>query len=207
MIDRSDYTRGGLELEGLDTNPLKQLSNWLEQAQESSLVEYNAMCLSTVGEDGGPSSRMVLLRGVDDAGLTFFTNYDSRKGNELSKNPSASLCFWWGALERQVRVEGRCERVAPSESDDYFASRPFESQLASSASPQSAVVASREELEAIVETLRKQHPVSVPRPKNWGGFRLVPDVFEFWQGRPARLHDRFRYRREDEKWLIERLAP
>lgn len=207
MLRHSEYTHGFLEEDSLAASPFDQLRRWLEEAEAGGAVEPAAMCVSTVGPDGRPSSRFVLLRGLDERGLTFFTNYESRKGHELAANPFACIAFWWGALERQVRVEGRVEKVDPAESDAYFHGRPRASQLASAASPQSQVVSSREELERHVSDLAARHPDEVPRPDSWGGYRLVPDRFEFWQGRPARLHDRFRYRLEAEAWLIERLGP
>jgi len=205
--ERSDYSLASLEREDLLSDPIRQLQNWLDEARAVNIVEPTAMCLSTVDNTARPSSRMVLLRGLDERGLTFFTNYESRKGMELVISQHACLCFWWGELQRQVRVEGWCDKVTDEESDAYFNSRPYESQLASAASPQSHVISSREELESKVEELRAKYPTAVPRPAEWGGFRLSPDWFEFWQGRKARLHDRFRYRLVGEVWVIERLAP
>lgn len=207
QADRYDYGRGELGDHDALRDPVEQLASWLEGAKVAGVLEPTAMCVSTVAADGRPSGRFVLLRGLDARGLTFFTNYDSRKGTELAQNPVACATFWWAALERQVRVEGRIERVPIEESDAYFLSRPAESRLASAASPQSRVVGSRDELEAMVEALRAQHPDGPPRPEHWGGFRLVPDRFEFWQGRPARLHDRLQYDLENGEWIIRRLAP
>ena len=203
-LDRSDYLKSQLDADRLNRDPIEQLKQWLKDAHDESVIEPEAMCLSTVGPSGQPSSRFVLLREIDHRGLTFFTNYLSRKGDELAHNPQACLAFWWGQLERQVRVEGTIEKVAPSESDAYFASRPLGSQIASTVSPQSKVIPSREVLETQVAAMEGQ---PLTRPSHWGGYRLVPDYFEFWQGRGARLHDRFRYRLTGTDWLIERLAP
>ena len=186
---RKEYKQGSLEESSIDQNPIAQLRAWLEQATQAGVIEPNAMTVSSVGVNGRPSSRVVLLRGLEDSGLTFFTNYASRKGQEFDAHGFACTNFWWGALERQVRVEGAISRVSSQESDAYFDSRPYESQLASAASPQSQTT-TRSDLENLVEALRLEHPERVPRPAHWGGFRIVPDRFEFWQGRPARLHDR-----------------
>jgi pyridoxamine 5'-phosphate oxidase len=190
-----------------DPNPFRQLERWLAEAIEAQLYEPHGMTLSTVGADGRPSSRVVLLRGLDERGLVFFTNYQSRKGKELAVNPWACLNFWWPPLERQVRVEGRVEQVEPQLSDEYFASRPYDSQIGALASPQSQVIASRAVLEQRVAELKARYPKTVPRPAYWGGYRLKPEAFEFWQGRPSRLHDRLVYRLQEGSWKIERLAP
>jgi pyridoxamine 5'-phosphate oxidase len=166
------------------------------------------MTLATATPDGRPSARMVLLRGFDERGFCFYTNYESRKGGELAANPNAALVFWWGELERQVRIEGRVERTSRSESEAYFRSRPPGSQLSAAASPQSQVIDGRAVLEERVARLATgQKDGEVPLPGFWGGYRLVPEVVEFWQGRPNRLHDRLRYRRAGDRWRIERLAP
>ena len=203
---RKEYKQGSLEESSIDKNPVAQLRTWLEHATQAGVIEPNAMTVSSVGANGRPSSRVVLLRGLEDSGLTFFTNYGSRKGQEFDAHGFACVNFWWGALERQVRVEGAISRVSSHESDAYFDSRPYESQLASAASPQSQPT-TRGELEALVAALRLEHPERVPRPDHWGGFRIVPDRFEFWQGRPARLHDRLVYSLEGDAWKLQRLAP
>ncbi|CAN5649740.1 pyridoxamine 5'-phosphate oxidase [soil metagenome] len=204
---RHEYTKGALEESNLAHDPIAQLDRWLADARESGAIDPTAMALATVDAKGKPSCRIVLLRGLDAQGLTFFTNYLSHKGKALATHPYAATTFWWGSLERQVRVEGRVERVSAEESDAYFASRPLESRYASAASPQSSVVESRATLEASVESLRQRFPEGPPRPEGWGGYRLLPDRIEFWQGRPARLHDRILYEREGEGWLRCRLAP
>lgn len=201
---RKDYTYGTLEQNQLLENPLEQLSVWLEQASQAGILEPNGMTVCTVRQ-GRPSSRVVLLRGMD-TGLVFYTNYLSRKGTDTATNAFASASFWWAALERQVRVEGQLEKVSSTESDAYFASRPYESQLASAASPQSQAI-ERPALEQLVMDLRTKYPERVPRPEHWGGYRLVPDYLEFWQGRKARLHDRIVYKFKGGKWKKERLAP
>lgn len=205
---RTDYTQNVLEEKDLDSDPWVQFENWLEAAIAANLPEPHGMTLCTVGEKGRPSSRVVLLRGLSPQGLVFYTNYRSRKGQELEQHPWACLNFWWPQLERQVRVEGRVQKVAPEQSDAYFASRPYESQVASAASPQSTEIPSRAILEEQITELRREYPDAVPRPAHWGGFCLVPDYFEFWQGRKARLHDRLAYTvQTDGSWKVARLAP
>jgi pyridoxamine 5'-phosphate oxidase len=202
----NDYTKGTLEETDTLENPIEQLKLWLQHAVNANIIEPNAMTVSTVALNGQPSSRVVLLRGLEERGLTFYTNYESRKGQEIAATGAACIGFWWGALERQVRVEGRIQRVSAEESDAYFASRPYESQLASAASPQSQTI-TRDELETRVELLRQMYPERVPRPETWGGYRLVPEYMEFWQGRKARLHDRIVYTRDLEVWVRSRIAP
>jgi pyridoxamine 5'-phosphate oxidase len=185
-----------------------QFTRWYDEVAASGLVvEPNAMVVATATPDGRPSVRTVLLRGVSADGFVFFTNYASRKGREIAANPSVSLLFSWVPAERQVIVTGMAAPVPRAESEAYWASRPPDSRLASAASPQSAVVGSRSELEAAAEALAARHPDGVPLPDTWGGFRVTPDAVEFWQGRPARLHDRLRYRLAGGSWVVERLAP
>lgn len=206
---RENYTRDGLtEAEAAD-NPLQQFQNWFQQALSAQLPEPNAMTLATATPNGKPSARMVLLKGLDDRGFVFFTNYHSVKGQQLESNPWASLVFWWAELERQVRIFGTVEKLSDSESEEYFHSRPENSQIGAWASPQSDVIESREVLERrFTEFQDKYADAIIPRPPHWGGFRLIPQEIEFWQGRPSRLHDRLRYRLDLEgNWLRERLAP
>jgi pyridoxamine 5'-phosphate oxidase len=206
---RKEYAQGILSEASVDADPIRQFTAWLAQAVAAALKEPYAMTLATATPEGRPSARVVLLRGIDERGFTFFTNYDSRKGRELEANPFASLVFYWGELERQVRVEGRVRKTSEAESDTYFAGRPSGSKLGAWASRQSAVIAGRQVLEEQMRELERRYPDgSIPRPPNWGGFRLAHDVVEFWQGRPSRLHDRLRYRRgEGGAWVIERLSP
>lgn len=206
---RREYKKRRLRIKDLAAEPTEQFQRWFEEAQQAGVPEPNATALATATPSGRPSARMVLLKGVDERGFAFFTNYKSRKAKELEANPQAALVFWWQVLERQVRVEGQVRRMGPEEADVYFRSRPRESQLGAHASPQSQAVESRKALEERFEEVRSRYEGrEVPRPEHWGGFRLEPDAVEFWQGRPGRLHDRLRYRRtEGGTWTIERLAP
>lgn len=190
-------------------DPLTQFAAWFDEAVAAGLLEPNAMVLATASPDGTPSARTVLLKDVDDGAFVFFSHHASRKGSEIAANPRASLVFPWFEMDRQVVVVGRVERVPREVTEDYFRSRPHDSRLGTLASPQSQVVAGREVLEERFAALAQQYPEGseVPAPPGWGGFRVVPVTVEFWQGRPARLHDRLRYRREGERWVVERLAP
>ena len=208
-VERKDYARFALREEDVDPDPIRQFAHWFDEATESSVLEPNAMTLATCTNDGRPSARIVLLRGLDERGFAFFTNYESRKARELDNNPYAALVFFWHDLERQVRVEGRVERVSADESDVYFHGRPASSRIGAWASPQSQVIPSRESLEVrFGDQENRFADEAIPRPPHWGGYRLVPESIEFWQGRPGRLHDRLRYSRHQQgDWLIERLAP
>jgi pyridoxamine 5'-phosphate oxidase len=192
----------------VDADPIVQFGRWFANAEAADLIEPTAMTLATVGAGGRPSARMVLLKGFDERGFVFYTNYESRKAGELDGNPAAALVFWWGALQRQVRVEGAVERVHREESEAYFRSRPLGSRLGAWASAQSQVIAGRAELEERLEELTARYgDGDVPLPPFWGGYRVRPEVVEFWQGRPNRLHDRLRYRRTPGGWEIDRLSP
>jgi pyridoxamine 5'-phosphate oxidase len=204
---RKSYERAALDEAASHADPLQQFSAWMAEAVSSQLPEPNAMTLATVGADGRPSTRVVLIKGWDERGIVWYTNYASRKGRELGINPHAALQFHWVELERVVRIEGRVSQVSQAESDAYYASRPLDSRLGAWASPQSEVIASRAVLVANAARYGAQYVMNPPRPPHWGGYRLLPDRWEFWQGRPSRLHDRLRYRLEDERWVRERLAP
>jgi len=205
---RIDYETHGFDAAEADADPLRQWRLWFDQAVEAECVEPNAFVLSTIGDDGIPDSRNVLARGADEQGIVFFTNYTSAKSQHLVARPVASAVFSWLAVHRQVKLRGRVERVSAEESDAYFASRPRNSQIGAWASPQSRVIANRSELEALVSSVEARFEgADIPRPEHWGGWRIVPEMVEFWQGRPSRLHDRIRYRRLSQEWVIERLAP
>jgi pyridoxamine 5'-phosphate oxidase len=191
----------------LDPDPVEQLRHWLEEAREAGVQLPEAMTLATATRDGAPSARMVLLKDLDDAGLSFFTSYASRKGTELAENPQAALVLYWHAFGRQVRVEGTVEKLPEQASDEYFRSRPVGSRLSAAVSSQSEVVDSREQLEGAAEQLGREVGENVPRPETWGGYLLMPTAWEFWQHRLDRLHDRFRYRPAEGGWIVERLAP
>lgn len=205
---RRDYTRDGLLENQAPDEPLSLFATWFEQAVEIESTEANAMMLASVDANGQPHLRTLLLKGMDDRGFVFFTNYQSAKGQQLQANPQAAMTFWWHDLERQVRIEGQVEQISADESDAYYHSRPVGSRLGAWASPQSQVIANREVLENNLQQLQQQYADLAPeRPPHWGGFRLKPQLIEFWQGRPSRLHDRLNYRLVDGQWQRERLAP
>ncbi|MGE5621607.1 MAG: pyridoxamine 5'-phosphate oxidase [Bacillota bacterium] len=205
---RKEYSRASLSEQDVLPNPIDQFSKWLGEAILAQVPEANAMTVSTVGAGNRPSSRILLIKDVDQRGFTWFTNYQSRKGHELAQNPYAALLFYWIELERQVRIEGRVERISDAENDAYFQSRPLKSRLGAIASSQSRPVASRDDLEARFAEVEKQYGDHPVRPPHWGGYRLTPDYIEFWQGRPSRLHDRIAYiLQADGSWERQRLQP
>ncbi len=204
---RQDYMRATLDEHAVARDPFAQFELWFNEAVAAQMPMVNSMTLATAAAGGQPSARIVLLKGADEHGFVFFTNYASRKGAELAANPAAALLFHWVELEREVRIEGRVEKITPAESDAYFASRPLGSRHAAIASPQSQAVANRAVLEASFAAAEKNHGTTPARPPHWGGYRLTPSVLEFWQGRPNRLHDRVLYSRAADGWKIGRLAP
>ena len=205
---RKSYELGELDEAQAEHGPLRLFQAWMDEAIKHDVSEPTAMTVATVGPEGRPSTRVVLLKGCDERGMVWFTNYDSRKGRELAHLPFAALQFHWVEMERVVRIEGRVEKTSDAESDEYFQSRPLDSRLGAWASPQSQVISSRAVLVANAAKAAAQHGLNPPRPPHWGGYRLVPDRYEFWQGRRSRLHDRLRFSRDDQgHWPRERLAP
>jgi len=204
---RKSYERAELDEHASNPDPLRQFEQWLQEAIACEIPEPNAMTLATVGPNMRPSSRVVLIKGCDERGLVWYTNYNSRKGQDLAGNPFASLQFHWVELERVVRIEGQVEKTSSQESDEYYASRPFDSRIGAWASPQSEVISDRNVLVKNAAFYAAKNWLQPPRPAHWGGYRLVPDQWEFWQGRKSRLHDRLRYRLEQGQWVRQRLAP
>ncbi|MFO1220494.1 MAG: pyridoxamine 5'-phosphate oxidase [Burkholderiaceae bacterium] len=204
---RKSYEREELDESSCADDPMQQFAKWLDEALKAELPEPNAMTLATVGADGRPSTRVVLIKGFDARGIVWYSNYESRKGHELAHQPYAALQFHWVELERVVRIEGLVSKVEPQQSDAYYASRPLDSRIGAWASPQSQPIASRAVLVTAAAKVAARYMMHPPRPPHWGGYRLAPDRYEFWQGRPSRLHDRIRYRLEAGRWLRERLAP
>lgn len=206
---REDYRSQSLSIEEVSPHPIQQFDQWFLKAMNSEVREPNAMTLATCTKSGRPAARIVLLKSYDEKGFVFYTNYNSNKGKELNDNPFAAMVFCWLDLERQIRIEGKIEKISSQESDQYFSARPKGSQIGAWASPQSEVISGRSLLENKVEQLKAKYKdaEALPRPEHWGGYRLVPDRVEFWQGRSSRLHDRICYHLEKEEWKLERLAP
>lgn len=205
---RENYTRGGLREDDIPEDPITLFSQWVEEAVKSEIAEPNAMSLATVSEDGSPNSRIVLLKGIGNRSIRFFTNYNSSKGHDLEINPVAAVSFWWPELERQVRIRGKVSKLSRDESDKYFQSRPRESQLGAWASEQSSVVENRDKLREAYESISKRFKhTTIPTPEYWGGYRIEVTEIEFWQGRPSRLHDRILFTYEQDKWNHKRLQP
>ncbi|OOF69842.1 pyridoxamine 5'-phosphate oxidase [Rodentibacter caecimuris] len=204
---REEYSKQTLSQKHCDANPLKQFEKWLNEAINAKVCEPTAVNLATVDPFGKPQNRLVLLKEVNDKGFVFFTNYHSKKGQAIAQNPSVALTFFWPELERQVRIEGKAEKISAQQSDDYFNSRPYTSRIGAWASEQSAVISSHTSLIAKAAIIAAKHPVQVPRPPHWGGYLVIPECIEFWQGRPSRLHDRICYYLENNQWIKKRLSP
>jgi pyridoxamine 5'-phosphate oxidase len=206
---RKDYSKSSLDIDSVDKNPVAQFTRWFEQALEAKIPEPTAFTLSTVSEDGRPSGRILLLKGIENGKFVFFSNYQSAKGKELENNPACAMTFFWPELERQVRIEGVASKIDVASSEKYFQSRPRESQIGAWASPQSAVISDRKILDERVKELQRKFlgVDKLPKPNQWGGYEVEPNEIEFWQGRPSRLHDRIVFYKLDEKWQVHRLAP
>jgi pyridoxamine 5'-phosphate oxidase len=206
---RRDYIARSLDEADLLDDPFQMFLKWFDEAGQSGALDVNAMTLATVDESGKPSARVVLLKGVENDSFVFFTNYLSRKGQNLAVNPNVSLCFFWQELERQVRIDGTCEKIKLAESERYFRSRPYESQIGAWASAQSSIISSRSELENNYKKLIQKYPTpeAIPFPDFWGGYKIIPSMIEFWQGRSSRLHDRFLYTKKQSSWTLNRLSP
>jgi len=204
---RKSYEKAELSEQGSPSDPIQLFEKWIHEAIQAEIPEPNAMTLATVSKENRPSTRPVLIKGYNERGIVWYTNYESRKGLELSGNPCAALQFHWVELERVVRIEGRVEKISARESDEYFGSRPFDHRIGAWASPQSQVISSRSVIEKAASKYSAEYPKDPPRPKYWGGYRLMPELWEFWQGRKSRLHDRLRYCLQDGKWDLNRLAP
>lgn len=204
---RNEYSKGTLDEKHLKDNPFNQFAYWMEEAFKARVSEPTAMTVATADAYGKPSARIMLLKGYDESGFIFYTNFSSRKGSQLEVNPYASLLFFWPELERQIRIEGKTVPQERELSEEYFSSRPYESQLSAVASPQSQRISDRDYLDQALKGIRRKYGGDVPMPREWGGYRLIPHYFEFWQGRSNRLHDRFRYTLVDDRWKTARLAP
>ncbi len=204
---RLNYEQGQLLESNIKMNPFELFRKWFDQAVEAKIIEPNAMTIATATKEGIPSARVVLLKGFDETGFVFYTNYHSRKGKELNDNPFAAILFWWREFERQIRIEGKIEKISRKESEEYFNQRPLKSRYGTLASEQSEIIENREVLERRFADLEKQYGANPPTPENWGGYKLIPAKFEFWQGRTSRLHDRICYHKENNNWKIFRLQP